>query len=429
MELTYNINKPWQTLDDWQKEYINADGNCFLLTGRQCGKSTAMYLKCAKIALEKAKSDILVIAFTEKQAYELFFKVLNYLETIAPDSIVRGTKKPTKHEIRLKNGSMIRCHASGQNGSGLRGYTLTKIFVDEAAPMSQEVFTAIMPMISVTGGSIDLASTPRGKSGFFYSASLRDDFKKFYVSSENCPRHSKEFLDTQKKTMSQLEYAQEYLAVFLDDLKRIFSDELISKACTLKRPETIAQGREYYLGCDISRLGSDETTFEIIRRADKDHSYQVENIITTKQLTTQTTDRIIDLHKQYAFKKVGIDSSGTGSGVFDQLLRTDGLKSRVFALENATKALDKDGKKHKRVLKEDMIMNLLFMLEKRKLFLLNDDELVLSLKSIQYEYVIKEGRETKFRIFGNYSHITEGIMRAAWLIAQEKGLNLWCSYN
>lgn len=42
--MNYNLNCPWETLDDWQKEYINTDPeqDCFLLTARQVGKTTSM---------------------------------------------------------------------------------------------------------------------------------------------------------------------------------------------------------------------------------------------------------------------------------------------------------------------------------------------------------------------------------------------------
>jgi len=49
--------------------------------------------------------------------------------------------------------------------------------------------------------------------------------------------------------------------------------------------------------------------------------------------------------------------------------------------------------------------------------LLDDDEIIASLSSIQHD---EDGK-----IFGSYSHITEGIIRAAWLAEKEKGLNIF----
>lgn len=424
--MEYNLTKPWLTLDDWQKKYIETRENCFLLTGRQCGKSTAMSIKAGEIATQYSNQDILIVAYTEKQAYELFSKVENYLEMRYSNMICRGREKPTKHEIRLKNNSIIRCHACGQTGSGLRGFSLTYLFMDESAPMSDEIFTSLLPALSVTGGKVDMSSTPRGKEGFFYRCSLRDDFVKFYISAEDCPRHKKEFLEQQRKNMSELEYAQEFLAVFLDELRRIFNDELIKKCCTLKRL-ALLENRDYFMGVDVARMGEDLSTFQIIRKINNDYCEQVESLSTSKQLITQTTDKIIELNKIYDFKEIGVDDGGAGAGVFDILLREESTRRKTKALNNATRPLDKEGKKSKRILKEDMYFNLLTMMERDKIKLLDDDDLILSLKSIQYEYVAKEGRERIFRIFGAYSHHVEGLIRACWLISQCKNLNIWIS--
>jgi hypothetical protein len=425
----YNLLKPWETLDDWQREYIESKGNCFLLTGRQCGKSTAMSIKAGELAAQNKNQDILIVAFTEKQAYELFIKVLNYLEMRYNHLIAQGREKPTKHEIKLKNGSIVRCHACGQTGSGLRGYTLNKIFVDEAAPMSEEIFTAIMPSLAVSGGTIDISSTPRGKEGFFYKCSLREDFKKFYVSAEDCPRHDPKFLEMERKTKSNLEYAQEYLAVFLDELRRLFNDDLLKKCATIFNKEAISRNYKYYLGVDVARLGEDLSTFQILKKVDDDNILQIASIATSKQLVTQTASKIIELNDLYDFRAIGVDGSGVGAGVFDILLQESKTKGKTKSLENSTKPLDKEGKKSKKVLKEDMYMNLLALMERGKIKLLDDEELLLSLKSMQYEYVSKEGREIRFRIFGSNSHHAEGLIRAAWLVSQDKTLNIWVEYN
>ncbi len=69
-----------------------------------------------------------------------------------------------------------------------------------------------------------------------------------------------------------------------------------------------------------------------------------------------------------------------------------------------------------------MYLNMLALMEKGILKLLKEDNVMLSLKSVQYEYIRKEGMPTKIRIFGNYTHIVEGLVRAAWL-ANQKHLN------
>jgi len=423
--MIYNLFKPWETLDKWQKEYINTKGNCFLLCGRQSGKTTAMSIKFGERAAKNKNRIILMIAFTEKQAYNLFFKTLMYLEAKYHKLIKKGAKeKPTKHEINLKNGSKIMCYAAGIDGSGLRTYTVTDLVIDEAAPMAREVFISVSPMLSVTGGTMDISSTPRGKLGYFYECSKRKDFTKFYVSAEDCPRHSKEFLDAEKSRMSHLEYAQEYLAKFLDDLKRFFPNELIKKCIIQKRRGTIKKGRDYFLGVDVARLGEDESTFEIIDRTDRNMLYHVENIITKKTRLNETTSKILELDKLYNFKTIYIDDGGIGVGVFDYILENNQTKRKVVAINNRARPLDSDDKQKKKLLKEDLYNNLLMLMEQGQIKLLDDDELVASFASVQYEYVIKEGRPTALRIFGNYTHVVEGLIRAAWC-TKDKSLNIW----
>ena len=206
--MTYDIFKPWLTLDPWQKEYIKQTGNCFLLCGRQSGKSAAASIKFGTRAATIPKSIILMIAYTEKQAYPLFLKTLMFLEAKYKHMIAKPA--PTKHIINLKNGSVIMCYAAGLTGEGLAGYTVTDLVIDEAAPMAREVFIKVTPMLSVTGGSLDILSTPRGKEGYFYECSdhpdlgdrIKPNFTRFYVSAETCPRHSKEFLENEKAGMS-----------------------------------------------------------------------------------------------------------------------------------------------------------------------------------------------------------------------------------
>jgi len=427
--MDYDIFKPWLTLDPWQKEYIATEKNCFLLCGRQSGKTTAASIKFGERAANNPKQIILMIAYTEKQAYALFFKTLMYLEAKYSKMIKKGKDKPTKHTINLTNGSQIMCYAAGLEGEGLRTYTLTSLVIDEAAPMSREVFIATMPMLSVTGGTMDILSTPRGKAGFFYDCSKREDFTKFYVSAEDCPRHSKEFLESQKEMMSTLEYAQEYLAKFLDDLKRVFSDEWIKAVCVLKRRDKILPNRQYSMGCDLARMGADEGTMEVLDFLNEKTIEQVENIITKKQLTTQTEDNIINLDKRYNCKKIYIDAgAGTlGVSIFDHLLREPQTKSKIVAINNRARPMDKYGKSKTRLLKEDLYNNLLALGERKYLKLLKEESIIESLKSVQYEYVISKGLPTRIRFFGNYTHVVEGLIRAAWYI-QEKRLNIQIHY-
>ncbi len=409
-KMIYDIFQPWKTLDKWQKDYIETERNCFLLCGRQSGKTAAASIKFAERAMKNPKSIILMLAYTEKQAYNLFFKTLMYIKATNPKMIKRGADKPTKHIIKLINGSEIMCYAAGLTGEGIRTYTVTSLVIDEAAPMAKEVFIAVMPMLSVTGGTLDIISTPRGKEGFFYECSKRDDFKKFYVSAEDCPRHKKEFLESQKDMMGKLWYAQEYLARFMDDIRRVFTDDWIKNVCKGKRRETILSEKEYFLGCDVARKDKDEFTYEIFDRTNRQNIIQVENIITRNVPIPQSARRIIALNEQYNFKKEYIDSGGMGITVCDILGESEANKRKVVEINNASRRYVEDGEEKKKgILKEDLYENVVALGDSSKLILLDDEDLIVSLQSVQYEIV-----NGKAKYFGNNTHIAEGVTRGLW---------------
>lgn len=429
--IVYDIFKPWETLDPWQVEYINTiDSNCFLLCGRQSGKTAAMSIKFGEIAVNQPmgkKEVIMMIALTEKQAYALFFKTLMYLEAKHPDKIKRGNDKPTKHEINLTNGSKIMCYAAGLTGDGLRTFTLTRLAIDEAAPMAREIFTATTPMLSVTDGFMDIASTPRGKEGYFYDCSddaalgskVRKDFARFYVSAEDCPRHSKEYLESEKASKSELEYAQEYLARFLSDIRRVFKDDWINKVCVLKR-SAATSGVNNYLGVDIARMGDDDSAFIILNKISNESIHQVESITTSKTKTTETEDKIVNLERAWKLKGIFLDA-GAGSlgvGVLDHLLNIDKTKRKTFAVNSRTQVLDREGNKTQRLLNEDLYNNVIRLGERGILKLFDDDDVIESLKSVQWEFNIKPGATSKIRYFGRKTHIAEALIRACCCSAE-----------
>ncbi len=416
--MEYNIFEPWKTLDPWQKKYIAKEGNCFLLCGRQSGKTAAASIKFGERAANKPNQIILMLAYTEKQAYNLFFKTLMYLKAKHPKLIKKGNDKPTKHIILLTNGSQIMCYAAGLTGEGIRTFTVTSLVIDEAAPMAREVFIATMPMLSVTKGTLDILSTPRGKEGFFYECSKDDTFEKFYVSAEDCPRHPKEFLESQKKRMSQLEYAQEYLAMFLDEIRRVFSDNWIKDVCTGKRRKSILKNRIYDIGCDVARKDKDEFTYEIFDRTNRNHIEQVENIITRNVPIPKSARRIIAFNEQYNFKKEYIDSGGMGITVCDILRESEQNKRKVVEINNASRRYVEDGEEKKKgILKEDLYENLVRLGEQGKITLLDDEDQIISLQSVQFEIV-----NGKAKYFGNNTHIAEGDIRGVWG-EKDKSLN------
>ena len=345
-----------------------------------------------------------------------------YAEEKYPNQIItKGDLKPTKHRLMFKNGTGVLCYAAGESGEGLRGFTIKKIMSDEGSRMSEEYFIATLPALSVIDGSLDIASTPFGKKHkdgsekFFYKCSKDDSFKKYFINAEDCPRHTPEFLEKAKKRLSKLAYAQEFMAVFTDELRRLFDDDLIKKICTGKRNPNWARNKnyDYYMGVDVAGLGDDECTYEEFEKDSAEFLRQIENIVEKRNFTTDTSKKVIQLNKIYNNKGIGVDDGGIGFGVYSELMKHDDTKGITEPLNNSSRDIDDEEKRSKKLLKEEMYINLQVLMENGTIELLADDEVIASLASIQHD----EGK-----IFGAYSHITEGIIRAVWMATKDKDL-------
>ena len=413
-------------LDNWQKEILETKGNLCLRSGRQVGKSTIIAIKTSEFAIKNAKKTVLVIASVERQAYLLFDKILAYMGNNYSRFIKMGRDRPTKHKLSLKNGSVIYCLPTGLTGQGIRGFTIDMLIADEAAFIPELVWTAVTPMLAATKGVIILLSTPHGKEGYYYECFKDEKFKNFHVSSEDCERIDKDYLERERKRMSIVEYGQEYLGEFIDELRQFFPTDLIEENMVLDKERDIKG--VYYLGVDFAGYGGDENAFVIVKKINKE-SLDIVEIQTTSSeqiknnITGDTIDRIKIFNKKYDFRKIYVDDGGLGSPIFDFLLKEDNIKRKLVGLNNAKRSIEYSTDRRKRIFKEDMYGNLLRLMEQHKISLLKDPNLNLSLKSIQYEYT----EDKNIKIFGKYSHITEALMRAAWCI-MDKSLNIWVRF-
>ena len=431
-------------LDEWQKELLEHEGHLVLCTGRQVGKTTIMAHKAGKYMLDHPNCKIIVVSLTEDQAQLMIIMILTYLEQEHRKEIAKGRLKPTKSTIKLKNGSQVIARPVGNTGDAVRGFTADILIVDESARMPEMMWVAAKPTLMTNAGKVWQCSTPHGKEGYFYESFLnkQDRYKVFHISSEKVMKERElseswtqerkteilKFLEEERVSMSALRYGQEYLGLFLDDLRKYFSDELIEKVCCLKRRPNIIPDRIYSCGVDIARMGKDETAFQVLEKRENGMLRHVESVVTKKTLTTETEDRIRELHKIYQFEKIYIDS-GSGSlgvGIMDHLLRYEDTRREVVSINNRTRPLDRFGKRSTRLLKEDLYEHLLYLMETGKILLLDDDNIKASLRSIQAEFIVKDDEVSQYKIFGNYSHCVEALIRSCW-IAKEKNLNIWIS--
>ena len=428
-------------LDQWQKDFLATKGDKELCTGRQVGKTMICAIDCIEWTRKtKKKGIILMTAPQEFQAETLFNKTLDYITTKYPEMIKKGKDRPTKTKIVLKKGITIICKTAGVTGFGLRSMTVIRTYVDECSQMYDMTWEAIDPQNLITGGDTIYISTPFGMKGRFYNCWINQDnaynsFTRFSIDSEKCVRErelcstwTKEIRDKAlikieqaRARMTKKRFMQEYMGEFIEDLMQFFPDKLTIKCQTLSRS---GAGDSCFLGVDVGgRIA--ESTFEILKKKG-DKLKHVESIVEVYELTTMVERQVIHLDNQYHFKKIYIDSGGIGSGPYAHLLENPQTKRKMVPIDSSQKSIeyDPDKPRKKQIMKEDLYNNLLWLMENDQIQLLDDPEIFQSLKSVQFE--ITESKDIK--IFGNYTHIVEGLIRAAWCV-KDKSLNLYCFHS
>ena len=424
-------------LDEWQRDFLEYQGDKLLCTGRRVGKTYIMARGAIDRMLKK-KTGVIVFSLTEEQSMIILAMAQSYLLQVSPKMLCKRKQDTNKRTITLKNGSMMRCRPAGETGDSGRGFGADIVIVDEAARMGKFFWIAALPIILMQAGEVWLSSTPFGKQGYFWesynqSQNLHEPdarFKTFYVTTEKVINERKvggewteerrekvlRILSQDKKMMTKLEFGQEYEGLFMEDLMQFFPDEMIMGCQTMKRPDTILPDKDYFLGQDIARMGDDESTFEIGYLSENgEEIFQVENLITKHTFLTDTFEHNKSLNNFYDFNKMFIDDEGIGIGVFDMMMADAELKRKTIGINNSRRVIDKTGKE-KGILKTELYYTLRAMMEKQKIHLLDDDTIFHSLKSVQYEYTSDSAGSPVIKIHGNNTHIAEGLIRLAQAI-------------
>lgn len=439
-------------LDDWQKEILDYDGDILLIKGRRIGGTHLFAIKAIEEMKNKKGTKIVMLSLTEDQAQLIIMMALDYATREYPKDIDRTAKnKPTLNRIILKNKSSLIVRPVGATGEGIRGFDGHILGIDEAPRQPKKMWSAARPILTTNNGKLWMWGTPSGKEGYaweqYKKAILEKDpkarFKVWHKNSEevffNRPitdswteeqrEGTKRILEEERKSMSDIEYAQEYLGEFMDDIAQFFSEEWIEKVCVLEKKDYDIKGKEY-MGVDCSRFGKDESSWSSFVWEGKTIEQRFGEV--RKKLDIIEGAEITRSHiLNRKVVKCGIDAGAGTIGVswMDILLRTN-VKNKIVAMNNREIVInsDSDNEEKQRMLKNDMYYLVLALGEKGELKLFKDDELINSLRSIQQEIVEMNGKPG-IRIFGrkgaNGDHYTESIVRGVYLAKKEKNKNLW----
>lgn len=442
-------------LDDWQENILKEDGNILLAKGRRIGATYIFAEKAVEYLMNNhnshPSSQIVCVSLTTDQAELIIAFATLYAQRKYKKFIGKKKDRPTLKRLVLKvngNRRILLARPVGDTGDAARGFEGQILMVDEAPRMPHSFWVAAKPILATTGGKIWMWGTFEGQEGYFwdrfnevyYKHLEQAKFKVFHKDTEDVANNRPisvswtqtqrdemiKFLKEEQHDMTAQEYDQEYMGIASVDRKRFYDEELIIKVTTGK-PGSIEGGKNY-LGVDIARMGHDKSSFQVVKEQNGKYRH-IEQVLTSKTLTTDTERTVLLVAEKWKVKKVGLDAgAGTlGVSVLDHLQETK-VKHKLVQLNNRSIAMDKNDKPKKQMLlKEDMHLTLLAMMEHGEIELLDDDELRDSLRSFQFEYAREDDGTSRMRISGKNNDPVEGLIRATHLAKKEKSLNLYAT--
>lgn len=445
---------PELILDNWQKEVLADESNNILVAkGRRIGATMLFAIKAVEWLFKHPNphpiSQIVCSSITEDQAQLLIAFATNYAEKKYKQFMGKGKDKPTLNRLILvvnKNRRILIAKPVGATGSSSRGFEGQVLMVDEGAFQPQLFWDAAKPILATTGGRIWTWSTFNGQDGYFWKEYENAIIKKnpdarFKVWEKNTEEvfHSRpiseswtekqkeeaiKFLAEEKADMSEMAYAQEYLAIAAIDKRQFYSDKWIERVCDVDERLQIDKEGDFYAGFDIARMGGDQFTAEILKKIRTGDIRQADHYTRKLLLTTDNENLIAEYTRKWNCRQSGIDA-GAGSlgvSVLDHLQLIPDMKKRIIAMNNRQMSVNNEEGKQ-RLFNEDMHDNMRAMGERGELHFFNNEEVKASLRSVQWDLVTDNHGLTKVKIYGRFTHVTEGLKFAAYL-ANQKTLNL-----
>jgi hypothetical protein len=217
------------TLDAWQRDVLLSDAHqLIILASRQAGKSSVSSIRALHRALYTPASLVLLLAPSYRQSKELFKKVKHALGKL-PFAVPVASESA----LELEFSNLSRIVALPGKEETIRGFSgVSLLIVDESSRVPDALYQAVRPMLAVSGGDIILLSTPFGKRGFFHHEWMEGgaSWHRVKVTADDCPRISREWLATERKTIGEWWFRQEYLCEFVETDDQVFAYEDLQRA-------------------------------------------------------------------------------------------------------------------------------------------------------------------------------------------------------
>ena len=329
---------------------------------RQIGKSFIIINELLRFAINYTNTVSCCLSPTLNQARKIYKQILK----VTDQTGVIIKKNDSLLEIEFINGSVLVFKSAEQRES-LRGYTFNGILcIDEAAYISDEVWSIIRPTCDVYQAPILMVSTPKFRMGFFFETfqmGFLDKYRGQITSYDLCKYDTsallpKENLELYRQMLPKNMFITEYEGEFLDSESIVFGD---FKKCIGVNGDY----NELYIGIDWgSGVGSDNTVVTALN----EHNEMVFQLAFNNKSTMEQINYITEYLSGFGnkVKHIVAECNGLGKPLCDNL--KEKIK-KIPILEWYTTNQNKI----------ELINKLQVAFEQKKIKILDDDALIAEL--------------------------------------------------
>ena len=156
---------------------------------------------------------ILLVSPSQRQSFELFHKIHRAYDALHRPIPAIGDAR-SQGRLELANGARVLALPGTE--ATIRGFSgVTLLLIDEAAKVSDELYSALRPMLAVSQGRLVCLSTPFGQRGFFWREWVsKGPWQRIGITYRDCPRISEEFVREEERALGQDWVDQEYRCLF-----------------------------------------------------------------------------------------------------------------------------------------------------------------------------------------------------------------------
>lgn len=251
--------------DEWsweiyQRRYFKTDKWYICNKCRQSGGSAALSAKkFAAAAISEQSYTCIMTSYKKEEAVGKIDYVRQYLKALPPEFQKEIVRDP-RQLIEWKNSNGTRSKIMSHAQKPIRGAS-GEVALDELAfyQHADEIYESATPVVSQSGGTIDIVSTPFGKGGRYYDIFMsdeEDDYKRERIYWWHCMRYLK---DPSFEFMAQASLLASTDAFDTHRRVEIFgSDSIKSQLVNSKLLESFQQEFEcYFIDSSISFFHKD----------------------------------------------------------------------------------------------------------------------------------------------------------------------------